>query len=58
MRIKWTSIPKVVTPAPPAGTWAGLVPEERMKKEARTNSESKKDKKKTERAMEWLRGSR
>ena len=60
MRIKWTSIPKVVThDAPsPAVPWGAPAPEERMKKEARKNGESKKDKKKTDRAMEWLRGSR
>lgn len=61
MRIKWTSIPKVVThDAPsPAVPWANPAPEERMKKEARKSAElTKKDKKKTERAMDWLRGSR
>jgi hypothetical protein len=59
MRIKWTSIPKVVThDAPsPAVPWASPAPDER-KKEARKNGEPKKDKKKTERAMDWLRGSR
>ncbi len=58
MRIKWTSIPKVVTPDPPAATWAGPAPDERIKKEARKHGESKKDKKKTERAIDWLRLSR
>ena len=55
MRIKWTSIPKVVNPSP-AGPWVDPAAADRIKKEAAKHSGSMKDKKKTER--DWIRGNR
>jgi hypothetical protein len=58
MRIKWTSIPKVIN-GNPVAPWVGPGVTERMKKEAAKQGEShKRDKNKTERALDWLRGSR
>jgi hypothetical protein len=57
MRIKWTSIPKVVNPSP-AASWADPDVVERTKKEAAKHIGSMKDKKKSERATDRLRGSR
>ena len=61
MRIKWTSIPNVVN-GNPAAPWVGPGLAERLKKEAtkerESNQKDKKDKKKAESALEWLRRSR
>jgi len=57
MRIKWTSIPKVVNPSP-AVPWVDSAVAERIKKEATKRVGSKKHKKKTERTLDWFRGSR
>jgi hypothetical protein len=58
MRIKWTAIPKVVN-GNPVAPWVGPGVAERLKKEAARQSEpNKKDKKKSERALDWLRRSR
>jgi len=61
MRIKWTSIPSVMggnSTAP----WVGPGLAERLKKEAITerepNKNKKEQKKKSERALEWLRRNR
>ena len=59
MRIRWTSIPNVVS-SNPAGPSAATALEERPKKEANTqrapaNNKGRK-KTKTERAIEWLAG--
>jgi len=54
MRIKYTAIPKVVNGEPPA-TWASPAVTERPKQETAKQVETSKNKKKTERALEWLR---
>jgi len=58
MRVKWTAIPNVVS-TNPAATAAAPALAERPKKEAtKEREENKKDKKKTELALDWLRRSR
>jgi hypothetical protein len=58
MRVKWTAIPNVVSTNPVASAAAPALAE-RSKKEATQEREAnKKDKKKPERALDWLRRSR
>jgi hypothetical protein len=61
MRIKWTSIPNVIS-SNSAAPWVGPGLAERLKQEAMTEREPNKDKKETkkkaERALAWLRRSR
>jgi hypothetical protein len=57
MRIKWTAIPSVVSGLS-AVPWVTPGPAERLTKEATKGREpKKKDKKKTDRALDWLRRS-
>jgi hypothetical protein len=60
MRIKWTAIPSVMGANSAAPSWAGAGPAERPKKEAIVEREpdKKEKKKKSERALEWLRRNR
>ena len=59
MRIKWTSIPNVMG-ANSSAPWVGPGLAERLKKEAISGREpeKKEKKKKSERALEWLRRNR
>lgn len=61
MRIKYTAIPNVVNgnPPVPAGSWAGAAVGERSKQETSKQTEpNKKDNKKRDRALDWLRRGR
>lgn len=57
MRIKWTSISSVVA-SNPLAPWVGPGLAERLKQEIFGNSKRNKEKKKTPRAIAWLRRTR
>ena len=58
MRVKWTAIPNVVSTNPVATAAAPALAEHPKKEAAKEREANKKDKKKPERALEWLRRSR
>ena len=59
MRIKWSAIPKVVNPSPVAAApWGAAAATERKKEPTKQSEPNKKNRKKSEGPLDWLRRSR
>lgn len=58
MRIKWSAIPKVVNPNPVAAApWGAAAATERKKEPTKQSEPNKKNRKKREGPLDWLRRS-